>query len=331
MEKYEEVELLNNSYIDLINYVGEDGLNNKLKAEDILPIIAAPYTQILSIHTDTSKMRMIAEELVLFLRQTGCSFDKMQHDEIVSKLQTDWIPTLTLEKAEELASNLSLIDSFDSNHFAVFKESIWDFYEKKSRTEYRKVQYYSKADIFSRDKKYDFSAEKNFYSINGRRVRVWTLNTEFRSHQKMMSQDIVVIFNEFKATRNIHDFSSFKAYRKAYFEDKNASEQYENWDHYINNDNRCQAYWRFCKIVQEGDIIYLAQGSHIYGYCVITGNKVFSVKEQNLHAWECKWRKYKYPVYVSNLYARPFFTFVDNAKMNRIKDAGAGVEINIPE
>ena len=326
MEPYKEVEILNNSYIDLINYTGDEGINAKLKATDILPIIAAPYTQWLSIHTDTSDMRMIASELVSFLRQTGCSFDKKQYEEIISKLKEEWIPTMTLDKAEELACNLSLIEAFDNDHNATFKDSIWSFYQKKSLSDYRKMSYYSKDDYLLRDNKYDFSSEKNVYTIKGKRVRIWTLNTEHKDHNKMMSQDGVIIWNEYKASRDIHDFSSFESYRKAYFKEKNADKQYENWDHYITNDQRCFAYWRFCKIVKEGDIIYLAQGSEIYGYCVITGKKVETSKEYNAHGWECRWTKYKWPIHVTSLHATPFFMYVDHDKMDRIKKAGGNIE-----
>lgn len=316
MIQYEEKEILKSAYIDLINSAGVDGINAKLKAINILPIIAAPYTQLVTRNTDVSAMRAIAKELKLYLSVTQRSFSGMPYETILSILRDEWAASLTPERMEEIASNLSFIDHFDSDGYAVFKETLWDFHvQQYKRKTYRRIEY----GAISTKNHYDFAAEPNVYNVGTNKIRIWTLNTENRHHADIMANDEVVIRNEYEASRIIHSFPDYESYSDRYFKNKNADSKYADWDHIIRADARCNAYWRFCKVVKKDDIIYLANGSCLYGYCIVTGEKVQSNEDDNTHRWSCKWTKFKRPVIVENLRPTPFFLYVDHQKLERIK------------
>lgn len=120
--------ILKNIIIDLTGIMTE-GVDTRLTAADILPVVAAPITRF-----DFKSSGKVLDELYYevrdLLRKKILAFSSYSKEATVEALQDRWVSGLDAEYMQQLLKPIKLIESFDSEGYAVFNKTLYDAYAK---------------------------------------------------------------------------------------------------------------------------------------------------------------------------------------------------------
>lgn len=125
---YSYQEITSAIYYDVIELMGEEGLDSLLTAYDLLAVMAAPCTRLDYDNTDSTKRTslMIAVHSFMSRNQHITSLAKR---ELVTELNRSFLPTLTEERQQELLSSFKMVMGFDADGYAIFNKKYYDVYK----------------------------------------------------------------------------------------------------------------------------------------------------------------------------------------------------------
>ncbi len=116
------------AYYEVIDMMGEDGLDAKLTAYDLLAVMAAPCTRLDYEHTGFDKRTPLIEAVHLFVSHNA-RVTNMTHQGLVKELNRSFLPTLTKEKQEEFLMGFRMVLGFDADGYAIFDKKYYDVYK----------------------------------------------------------------------------------------------------------------------------------------------------------------------------------------------------------
>lgn len=87
-------------YYDVIELMGEEALEAKLTAYDLLAVMAAPCTRLDYDNTDNTKRTSLMKAVHNFMQQNS-RITNLTHQGLIKELNRSFVPMLTLEQQNE--------------------------------------------------------------------------------------------------------------------------------------------------------------------------------------------------------------------------------------
>lgn len=127
--KYEIYQINENINYEIIEEMGDDGLNALLTADDLLARMAVPVTQFDFTYVDRSKLTKLMLSVERFIKRSRMNVNRYIKPGLQNQLEKKWIPTLQEDQKQEMISEYRIIDGFDINGYATFNEEFYNKYK----------------------------------------------------------------------------------------------------------------------------------------------------------------------------------------------------------
>ena len=125
---YNYSEVTSAIYYDVIDLMGEDGLEAKLTAYDLLAVMAAPCTRLDYDNTDPNRRTALMIAVHMFLKKNN-RITNLTHRGLVAELNRSFLPTLSDEQQMKLLTSFKMVMGFDADGYAVFNKKFYDVYK----------------------------------------------------------------------------------------------------------------------------------------------------------------------------------------------------------
>ena len=125
---YDYREVISATYYDVIDMMGEDGLDAKLTAYDLLAVMAAPCTRLDYNNTEAHKRTLLMKAVHSFMLNNK-RITSLTHQGLVKELNHSFLPSLTAERLTELLTSFKMVMGFDEDGYAVFDPRIYAVYK----------------------------------------------------------------------------------------------------------------------------------------------------------------------------------------------------------
>ena len=140
---YSYQEVISAIYYDVIEIMGEDGIDAKLTAYDLLAVMAAPCTRLDYDSTPSAKCTPLMTAVHALITRNK-RITSLTHQAFVSELNRSFLPTLSEERQKELLRSFRMVMGFDADGYAVFDKKYYDVYKgNMDKGHYTKIQYRS--------------------------------------------------------------------------------------------------------------------------------------------------------------------------------------------
>lgn len=138
---YSDTEIRAAIYYDVIELMGEEGVNAKLTAYDLLAVMAAPCTRIDYDNTAKTKRTPLLIAVNSFMSRNQ-KIKSLTYTQLVAELNRSFIPTIPVEKQKEMITSYKMVIGFDADGYAVFDNKYYEVYKKNmDNGNYEKIKY----------------------------------------------------------------------------------------------------------------------------------------------------------------------------------------------
>lgn len=125
---YSYQEITSAIYYDVIELMGEEGLNSQLTAYDLLAVMAAPCTRIDYENTETTKRTPLIVTVNSFMSRNQ-QLKNLTYRQLVAELNRSFVPSISEEKQQELITSYKMVMGFDTDGYAIFNDKYYNVYK----------------------------------------------------------------------------------------------------------------------------------------------------------------------------------------------------------
>ena len=120
MYSYQEV--TSAIYYDVIDAMGEEGLDAKLTAYDLLAVMAAPCTRLDYDNTDSTKRTSLMNAVHSFIVKNKRT-TSLTHQGLLKELNKSFLPNYSDEQQKSFLTGFRMVMGFDSDGYAIFDKT----------------------------------------------------------------------------------------------------------------------------------------------------------------------------------------------------------------
>lgn len=149
-------------YYEVIELMGEEGLESKLTAYDLLAVMAAPCTRIDYDNTESSKRTPLIVAVHSFMSRNQ-QLKSLTYRQLVAELNRSFVPSIPEEKQQELITSYKMVMGFDADGYAIFNDKYYNVYKgNMDKGNYTKIVYGAISSTYAKSNLPDKEIVKTF-------------------------------------------------------------------------------------------------------------------------------------------------------------------------